>query len=116
MQNLQGAIQAYKGYIQKFPSDAFALFRLGTLSGRVGQWAQARSYLERAIHLKPDYAEAYHNLGWVLLKIITTDGQVENFRSILSAYRQAAEFYGQQYQSELAGTIRQAFQIAEVDL
>ncbi|NEP00159.1 MAG: protein kinase [Symploca sp. SIO2E9] len=116
LHNSQGAIQAYKAYIQQFPSDAFALFRLGTLSGKLGQWAQARSYLERALQLKPDYAEVYHNLGWVLLNIRTVDGQVENFRSLLSAYRQASEFYGEQYQSELAGAIRQAFEIAGVEL
>ncbi|NEO14309.1 MULTISPECIES: serine/threonine-protein kinase [unclassified Moorena] len=116
LQNSQGAIQTYQAYIQKFPSDAFALFRLGTLLGKVGQWAQARSYLEKAVQLKPDYAEAYHNLGWVLLNIRTVDGQVENFRPLLSAYRQASEFYLQQYQSELAGAIRQAFHIAGVEL
>jgi serine/threonine protein kinase len=116
LHNSQGAIQAYKGYIQKFPHDAFALFRLGTLSGQAGQWAKARSYLERAVQLKPDYAEAYHNLGWVLLNIRTLDGQVENFRPLLSAYRQAFELYGQQYKSELASAIRQAFQITGLEL
>jgi len=110
LRNIQGAIQTYTAYTQKFPPDAFISFRLGTLLAQVGQWAQAKPHLERAIQLKPDYAEAHHNLGWVLLNIRTPDGQVENSRTLLSAYRQAAELYTQQYKPNLAQAIKQVFQ------
>lgn len=83
---------------------------IGTLYGRQGQWLQARSYLEKAVHLKPDYAEAHHTLAWVLLNVRGREGQVENFRQMRSAYRKAAELYAQQQKHAQAQAIKQAFQ------
>lgn len=116
LKNIQSAIQVYEAYSRMFQNDAFALFRLGTLLGRQGQWSQARSCLERAVQFKPDYAEAHHNLGWVLLNIRSGDGHAENFREIWSAYRKAAELYAQQQKYALAQDIKQAFQVVEVEL
>ena len=116
LDDLPAAMQAYTDYIQKFGNDAFALFRKGTLLARQGQWQQARSDLETAVQLKPDYAEAYHNLGWVLLHLRNPDGQVLNFRQIRSAYSQAAQLYAQQQKPALSQAIKQAFQLIGVDL
>ena len=116
LNNIQGAIQAYENYQAKLPHNSFIYFRLGTLVGQMGQWQQAKLYLEQAIQLKPDYAEAYHNLGWVLLNTRTPDGQLESFRELLSAYRQAEMFYIQQNKMSQAQVIKQAFQIAGVEL
>ena len=71
---------------------------------------QARLYLEEAVQLKPDYAEAYHNLGWVLLDIRDRDDQIVNFREILSAYNKATDYYLQQKQLSLVHDIQQTFQ------
>lgn len=90
--------------------------RLGTLMGRQKQWSRARSHLAKAVQLKPDYAEAHHNLGWVLLNIKNQDGQVENLREMWSAYRQAIELYAQQQKDDLAQAIKQAFQAVEIEL
>ena len=68
---------------------------------------QARLYLEEAVQLKPDYAEAYHNLGWVLLDIRDRDDQIVNFREILSAYNKATDYYLQQKQLSLVHDIQQ---------
>ncbi|MEC4815445.1 MAG: tetratricopeptide repeat protein, partial [Scytonema sp. PMC 1069.18] len=115
LQNFQEAIQIYENYNQKFLPHAFVFFRLGTLYGRTGQWQQARSYLEKAVQLKSDYPEAYHNLGWVLLNIKNQDGQVENFRELLLAYRKASEFYTQQQKHFLSQSIKQAFQSVSIE-
>ena len=109
LQNLPAAIRVYESYIQKFSSHAFVLFRLGTLYGQTGEWKKAKSHLEKAVQLRSDYAEAYHNLGWVLLNIKDNNGQVENFREILSAYRKAAGLYNKQQKNSLYQGIKQAF-------
>ena len=117
LHDIQGAIQTYEACTQKLTPNAFSLFRLGTLLGRMGHWSLARSHLEKAIQLKSDYAEAYHNLGWVLLNqkdLLET--QVQQVRDMLSAYRQATELYSQQHKPHLAGAIGQAFQMAGVEL
>lgn len=115
-ENITGAIKAYEACHQKFRPDAFTQLRLGTLLARQGQWLPARSYLEKAIQLRPDYAEAHHNLGWVLLNIKTGNGEVENFRALWSAYRKAIELYGLQQKMGLAQGIKQAFQAIEVEI
>jgi eukaryotic-like serine/threonine-protein kinase len=116
LQNLHEAIQTYQICVQKPTLNAFAAFRLGTLLAKTQQWQEARSHLEKAIHLKPDYAEAYHNLGWVLLNERNAEGEIDNTRELLSAYRRAVELYTQQYRQDLVQTIKQAFQIAGVEL
>lgn len=115
MHNFQAAIQAYETHSQQFSPHAFVLLRLGTLYGRLGQWKKARSCLETAVQEKSNYAEAYHNLSWVLLNIKDQDGQLENFREILSSYRKAAELYTQQQKHPLAQGIKQAFQAVGID-
>ncbi len=114
--NLQAAIQAYETYNLKFPSNAFIQFRIGTLLAQQGQWSQAKSLLEKSLQLQPDYAEAQHNLAWVLLNIKNPDGQVQNFREMLSTYRQASALYAQQQKYDLSQSIKQAFQDFGVNL
>ena len=116
LQNFAGATTVYESYMQKFPSDGLVLFRLGTLYGNLGDWKKARFYLERVIQLQPNYAEAYHNLGWVLLNIRGEDNQVEYFREMLSAYRQAVKLYTEKQKYSLAAEIKQSFQSIGVNL
>ena len=116
VQNIPGAIQAYEAYNQKFPPHAFIQFRLGTLLGRQGQWRPAQSYFEKAVQLQPDYAEAHHNLAWVLFNLKDQKGQIENLRAMRSAYRTSFELYSQQQKLALAQRIKQAFQVIEVEI
>ncbi|MEK0178401.1 protein kinase domain-containing protein [Microcoleus anatoxicus] len=116
VQNIPGAIQAYEAYNQKFPPHAFIQFRLGTLLGRQGQWRPAQSYLEKAVQLQPDYAEAHHNLAWVLFNLKDRKGQIENLREMRSAYRTSFELYSQQQKFALAQGIKQAFQVIDVEM
>lgn len=116
LQNIPGAIQVYEVHSQKLPPHAFICFRLGTLYGKLGQWQQAKIHLEKAIHLNRNYAQAYHNLAWVLLNLKNQDGQVENFREMLSAYRKARELYTVQQKPALAAGIQQAFQLVGMSL
>ena len=46
--------------------------------------------------IQPDYAEAHHNLAWVLFNLKDQKGQVENLRARRSAYRTSFELYSQQ--------------------
>ncbi len=113
-QDIAGAVQVYQTYIDKFGDHAFALYRLGTLSGQMGAWEEGRSYLEHATQLKPDYGEAYHNLGWVLMNIRDSQGEVENATQVLSAYRQAVQFYQKQGKLKWVQQIKQAFKKAGI--
>lgn len=116
LQDTQKAIAAYEACNQTLLNNPFTLFRLGTLLGQQAQWSQAYLFLERAVQLKPEYAEAHHNLGWVLLNIKGQDGNVKNFREMWSAYRKAVELYSQQQKYDLAQAVKQAFQVVGVEL
>lgn len=118
----RAAIQIYREKLEKTAlnnlsfGDDFCLFRLGTLFGLQGQWSTARSYLENARSLNPDYAEAYHNLGWVLFHIRTADDRLENFLEMRAAYSKAAALYQKQKKFDLATRIKQAFQAVGIQL
>ena len=116
MQNLQKAIQAYEAVAKIDPNYAFAPFRLGTLMARQGDFVNAKSYLEKAIQIHAVYAEAYHNLGWVLLNIQKQDPQSKQFRQLKSAYSKALESYSRQQQTNCADSIRGAFLAIGIEL
>ncbi|XHR83898.1 MAG: protein kinase [Gloeotrichia echinulata GP01] len=116
LKNISAAIQAYEECNHKFPNNAFIQFRLGTLLAIQGQWSLAQPFLEKAINLNSNYAEAYHNLAWVLLNLKDQNGQVTNFRQMKSAYRQAVAIYAQQQKHQLAQGIEKAFQAIGIDL
>ncbi|NEQ38296.1 MAG: tetratricopeptide repeat protein, partial [Okeania sp. SIO3I5] len=93
--NYQAAISIYKN-ISTNHQNEIALFRLGTLLARQQQWLVAKYFLEKAIQKNPNYAEAYHNLGWVLLNIKNGRGEIQNLQSMQLAYGKALELYKQQ--------------------
>ncbi|GAA6623623.1 protein kinase domain-containing protein [Scytonema sp. NUACC26] len=124
--NTPAAIQIYKEFNQINPQNDFVLFRLGTLLGqeaqRLGQpelWSKALSCLEQAVQIRPDRAEAYHNLGWVLHQIKNNNGLNNNYVKLLAAYRRAVQLYEQQNQqnpTKLAQRIKHAFQLIGVPI
>lgn len=61
-------------------------------------------------------AEAYHNLGWVLLQLGLEHNQAQNFRDMRLAYAQAVQLYRQQQKLALSGAIEQAFTAIGVEL
>ena len=116
LNNIPQAIKIYETYSQKFNDNPFVLFRLGTLQGKVGQWQKAQENLTKAIQLQPDYAEAYHNKGWVLLNTKNSDREVENVRELLSAYSQAYQLYKQQNKTKLSQKIQEKFKLIGINI
>ena len=90
---------------------AFSHFRVGTLYAQLGSWKQAKAFLDKSIEFRDNYAEAYHNLGWVLLNTKNQHGEVENSREILAAYSQAIKLYNKSQKTQLASQIQQAFKL-----
>jgi eukaryotic-like serine/threonine-protein kinase len=119
-QDIPQAIQMYKTCIQNI-SVPFIHYRLGTLLAQQHQWAQAQTQLESAIELHrrlypaQEYAQAYHNLGWVLLNHHDTKGELLDVRGMLTAYEMAIQHYHRQNRHDLAQQLEQTFQDAEID-
>jgi eukaryotic-like serine/threonine-protein kinase len=106
----------YERLNQQMREDSFILFRLGTLLGRQGEWRTAQTCLQKSIELQPDYAEAHHNLGWVLLNLRRQDPQGKIVREIFSTYKKAVMLYTQANQHQLSTSIQQAFQNCSIEL
>ena len=109
-------IQHYERLNRQFNDNSFILFRLGTILGQQGDWRAAHSYLQKAVQVRPDFAEAQHNLGWVLLNLRKEDTQGKFVRDIFAAYKKAVALYIQNNQHGLASAIQQAFKDCDIDL
>jgi eukaryotic-like serine/threonine-protein kinase len=102
------AITTYEQLTQNFPEEVLVWYRLGSLFADRGEWSQAQNFLERAINLKSDFAEAYHNLAWVLLNI-NKSNRVDNSKQIWSYYQKALSLYRSQNRSIEAENISNFF-------
>lgn len=50
--------------IHKSPRDPEGYYKAGMISLKIGQWDGARKLFERALAIKPDYAEAMYRLAY----------------------------------------------------
>ena len=62
---LDQAAASFQQVIAAKPQDPEAYYNLGTLYLRKNSLAEARRYLEQTLKLRPDYAEAWNNLGMI---------------------------------------------------
>ena len=57
------AEQLYRKILQADPQHVIALHHLGVLACQVGRSDLALQYIQEALRLAPDFAEAYNSLG-----------------------------------------------------
>ena len=60
---LDQAVESFLQVVAAKPDDPEGYYNLGTLSLRRNDFAQARQYLEKTLELRPNYPEAWNNLG-----------------------------------------------------
>ena len=78
------ALSAFERVAKADPS-AITFYNLGTLYMKLGRPADAKTALERALALKPDYAEANNTLGALLGQSGDVRGALARFRAALEA-------------------------------
>jgi superkiller protein 3 len=78
------ALVAFERAAQATPRP-FTLFRLANLLVKAGQPARARSALERALEMQPEFAEASNDLGALLAQQGDLPAAIERFRAALAA-------------------------------
>lgn len=76
------ALKAYKRAVPEQGLNADVLSALGSANLRLGRLRQARTFLERATELSPDFAAAWNNLGVV-------ESSLGNFVEAHAAFRAA---------------------------
>lgn len=65
--NYTGAQSAYEAVLQKHPSHADSLFRLGTIAYRHGDLAMAEDYFRRVLKKNSNHSRATYNLAMIYL-------------------------------------------------
>ena len=78
------ALAAFE-YVAKVDPSAITFFNLGTLYMKGGQPSQAKAAYERALQMKPDYADASNSLGALLAQSGQVPAAIEHFRAALQA-------------------------------
>ena len=78
------ALSAFERVAKSDPS-AITFYNLGTLYMKLGQPSAAKTALDQALALKPDYAEASNTLGALLAQSGDVAGALAHFRSALDA-------------------------------
>ena len=78
------ALSAFERVAKADPS-AITFYNLGTLYMKLGRSSDAKSALEHALALKPDYAEANNTLGALLGQSGDIQGALARFRAALEA-------------------------------
>ncbi len=77
------AEHVYRRILATDPNNPPALHLLGVLGGQVGQTQAGIDLIQRAIALKPDYADAYNNLGCALSTQDRPDEAIAAFKNAL---------------------------------
>jgi Tfp pilus assembly protein PilF/peroxiredoxin len=80
---LLAAANAFKGVIANHPDYPEAYYNLGTLYLMQKEFAEARSYLNKALQLKPQYAEAWNNLAMVSAEQGEAGAAIEEFQKAI---------------------------------
>ncbi len=80
---LDQAEQLYKEVLAIQPEFWMSAYSLGQLYLRSGRYEDARTYLDRAIELRPDHAEQYLHLGFTLMTLGDNESAESAFRSAI---------------------------------
>ena len=75
----QEAIDKVNALIKDYPKSSLLLNLVGTFYKAISMPDKAIQSFENAIAIKPDYAEAYNNLGNILMELGQLDMAVENY-------------------------------------
>ena len=89
----QEAIDEVNALIKDYPKSSLLLNLVGTFYKSIKMPDKAIQSFENAITIKPDYAEAYNNLGATLQELGRLDMAVKNYEEALSIKPDYAEAY-----------------------
>jgi Tfp pilus assembly protein PilF len=78
------ALAAFE-HVAKVDPSAITFYNLGTLYMKGGRPSQANAAFERALQLKPDYADANNSLGALLAQSGQVPAAIDRFRAALQA-------------------------------
>ena len=84
-------VESIKHLLEKYSNSPVLYNFYGVASKNLGDEKSALANFEKAISLRPDYAEAYSNFGNFLLKIGDNDGAIQNYKKALELKPDYAE-------------------------
>jgi len=88
---IQEALDTAGALIKDYPNEAILYNISGACYASLGQMDTAVSYYEKALDIKPDYAEAHNNLAITLQGLDQLDAAVERYKKALAIKPDYAE-------------------------
>ena len=88
---IQEALDTAGALIKDYPNEAILYNISGACYASLGQMDTAVNYYEKALDIKPDYAEAHNNLAITLQELNQLDAAVERYKKALTIKPDYAE-------------------------
>jgi tetratricopeptide (TPR) repeat protein len=92
--DLETASDIYQSILVRDPNQPFALHLSGVAAHQTGQLDLAEARITKAIEIRPDYAEAYCNLGNLLQDLGRFEAAVERYRDAIRIEPAFGEAHG----------------------
>jgi len=106
--DLESAAEYFQRAVQIEPSNAVALFNLGSTLDDLGRLNEARQQLRLATRLDPDYADAHYNLAIVCEKMNAEESEARDHWSVYLKLEPSGRYA--EYAREATGlTIRNSY-------
>jgi tetratricopeptide (TPR) repeat protein len=86
-------LRIMQSYLETNPNDYFILNRLGAACCTLERYAEAETYLKKALKINPNWAETHYTLGLTLHKQNQFDSAIEYYKKALACDPGLAEAY-----------------------
>ena len=81
---LQEAENIFQQILNKYPNQPVALHMMGLIAHQVGKNDAAVDFMTRSIEVKPDYTEAYNNMGAALQLLGRSEQAIASYNKALA--------------------------------
>ena len=90
---IERGLPIMKSYLKRNPNDSYILTMLGGIYCSLGRYGEAKAYLNKALHINPNWSETNYNLGLTLQKQRKLEAAIRCYKKAIAGDPLLAEAY-----------------------